>query len=156
MAALILVMSAGLFMFYLQASCERVLRRTFQLNYSRAVVKSMRLEFPRWCESLRHSSQEVDYASLEPALRADFRALTYLLKETQSPSLKQSAQERLLRGHFRCLLLSLRLQTTRDVAGRPVALKLGKILEYFSNELGRRLVASGKATLSPASYGINA
>jgi hypothetical protein len=155
MAVVVLVSSAGLFMFYLQACCERVLRRAFKQNYSDAVAKAMRLEFPGCCERLKQQSQEVDYAGLESALRADFHALTYLLKGTKSPSLKQGFQERLLQGHFLCLLFTLRLQATRDLAGKSVALKLGRILDYFSNELGRRLVESGRASFVPASGSIN-
>ena len=45
-AALILMISTGLFGFYLQALCQKILRRQFTQEFSQSIVNANRLEFP--------------------------------------------------------------------------------------------------------------
>ena len=46
LAALILILSTAFFFFYLQATCQRILRQQFDREYSLAIVHASRLEFP--------------------------------------------------------------------------------------------------------------
>ena len=46
MAALILIVSTGLFFFYLQVLCQKILRRQFAQEFSQSIVNANRLEFP--------------------------------------------------------------------------------------------------------------
>lgn len=150
MALVVLVISAGLCMFYLQATCDRVVRREFELDYSRALVKVVQLEFLQVRKTIEQEPQPVDYAGLARSLRADFRALTYLLRQTKSPSRKRSAEQCLLRGYFHYQLCSLRLRSLSNLGARAAGLKLSRIIEYFCKELGERLAESGSVRLSPA------
>jgi len=149
MALAVLVTSAGLFMFYLQATCERVLRREFERDYSQALVKSVRLEFLHVRNRLEQQSQPVNHAGMRPSLQADFRALTFLMKQTKSPSLRRSVEVFLLRGYFRCLLLSLAVVPLMNLGERAALSKLSRILEHFSNELGQRWGELGTASQTP-------
>ena len=46
LAALILILSTGLFFFYLQAVCQKILRRQFAQSFWQAIVKRQRLGIP--------------------------------------------------------------------------------------------------------------
>ena len=49
LSVVILTVSVGLFLFYLQEACERILRREFDREFFHAVVNANRLESPsRW------------------------------------------------------------------------------------------------------------
>ena len=151
MPIVVLVTSAGLFMFYLQGTCERILRRAFQMDYSKSLVQALQLQFLRVRNRIEEQSQPADYASLQPSLQADFCALTFLLKQTNSPSLLRSGQHYLLRGYFRCLLLALGVLPILKFGESATLLKLSRILEYFSTELGQRWAELGIIRLSAAS-----
>ena len=45
LAALILILSTAFFFFYLQITCQRILRRQFDREYFLAIVNANRLEF---------------------------------------------------------------------------------------------------------------
>ena len=46
LAALILILSTAFFFFYLQATCQRILRQQFDREYFQAIVNASGLEFP--------------------------------------------------------------------------------------------------------------
>jgi hypothetical protein len=138
MAVLILTISAALFMFYLQQTCERILRREFGHEFFRPVVNANRLEFP----FVRKVLQEFDVA-VDPRfgmqLCCDFLALTYLLRNACNARRRLSNNERLLWIYFHAVFLVLILAHTLHFNERTLVLKLTSILEYFANVVGQRL-----------------
>ena len=46
LSVVILIGSVALFLFYLQQTCERILRREFEREFFHPVVNANRLEFP--------------------------------------------------------------------------------------------------------------
>ena len=80
LSALILILSTAFFFVYLQATCQRILRRQFERAYFLAIVNATRLEFPAVRRTLGEFNAPVDYPRLRMMLKCDFRALTYLLK----------------------------------------------------------------------------
>jgi hypothetical protein len=139
MAAVILIISAAFFMFYLRATCQRILRREFDHEFFHAVVNANRLEFPFVRKALEEFDVPVDYSRFGMQLCCDFLALTYLLKNACNPRRRLSNAERLLWIYFHSLFLVLIVVHTLRFNERAVVLKLSMILEYFANVLGERL-----------------
>ena len=138
MAVGILVISAALLMFYLQAACERILRREFDREFFHPVVNANRLEF----RFVRKVLEEFD-VPMDPRfgmqLCSDFLALTYLLKNACNAQRRLSNEERLLWIYFHAVFLVLVLAHTLRFNERAFVLKLTAILEYFANVVGERL-----------------
>ena len=61
LAALILILSTAFFFFYLQITCQRILRRQFDREYFLAIVIANRLEFPAVRRTLEEFNAPVDY-----------------------------------------------------------------------------------------------
>jgi hypothetical protein len=80
MAGVILIISAALFIFYLQTTCQRILRREFDREFFLPVVNANRLEFPFVRKALEDFDVPVDYGRFGMQLCCDSLALTYLLK----------------------------------------------------------------------------
>jgi hypothetical protein len=134
-AALILILSTGLFSFYLQAACQKILRRQFAHEYWLAVVKTNRLEFPAVRKALK---EHVEYPRIMEALKCDFLALTYLLKYADKGSQYYSREAYLLILYFRVCFASLAMRRWLRLREAPAALELTAILEYFANVIGER------------------
>jgi hypothetical protein len=139
LSALILILSTAFFFFYLQATCQRILRQQFDREYFLAVVKANRLEFAMVRRTLGDLNAPVDYPRLRMMLKGDFLALTYLLKNAVNVHQRYSLEERLLMGYFRLVFASLITRHWLRVGEKPAILKLTVILQYFANMVGQRV-----------------
>jgi len=148
LAWLILILSMAMFFFYFQATCQRILRREFEREYFLSIANVIRLEFPSLQESLAGGGAQVDYSRLPRMLRCDFRALTYLLKNTAGESPRYSFEERLLMLYFRTQLLSLAARRFMKVGENGAILKLTSVLHYFGNVVGQRVTTVGFGNLT--------
>jgi hypothetical protein len=135
--ALILTLSTGLLFFYLQFTCQRILRRNFDREYFRAVVNANCLEFPSVNQSLRDLELPADYSRLLTALKMDFLVLTFLLENAPNPIQPYSWKERLLIWYFKLVFLSLILRHWLGRRDKPALWTLTAILQYLANVLGR-------------------
>lgn len=154
-ASMVLIMSAAMFMFYLQAICQRVLRREFAESYFQSVVNINRLAFPSVRSEVESLGSPRDFASLRTALQCDFAALTYLLKNTNNASRRYGSEDRLLMAYFRVMFLSLTLRHTFKLSEKSAVVKLTSVLQYFSNVVGQRTSALRLGNLATADYTAN-
>jgi len=152
MAALILTLSTAFFFFYLQATCQRILRQQFDREYFLAIVNASGLEFPAVRRTLGEFNAPVDYPRLRMMLKCDFLALTYLLKNAVNVHQRYSGKERLLMFYFRLVLASLITRHWLRVGEKPAILKLTAILQYFANVVGQRVNSVRFANLTAADY----
>ncbi len=150
MAALILILSTALFFFYLQAVCQKILRRKFVDNYYQAIVNANSLEFPSIRKALEEFGAPVEYARLMMTLKCDFLALTYLLKNAANANQRYTYEERLLIFYFKWVFATLVTRHWLRLRETPAALRLTSILEYFANVVGQRVntVRFGNVTAS--------
>lgn len=139
LSIVILVLSAALLMFYLQATCQRILRRRFEHEFFHSVVNANRLEFPFVRKALEEFDVAVDYPRFRMQLKCDFLALSYLLKNACNTRHRFSYEERLLTTYFRAIFFVLAVAHTLGLNERAIVLKLASILEYFANVLGERI-----------------
>jgi|SRR6516162_3655758 len=151
-AVLILVLSAALFLFYLQAACERILRRRFEGQPSHPVVDANRLEFPFVQKALEEFNVAVDYPRFRMQLKCDYLALTYLLKNSANAHHRLSRHELLLAVYFRSLSGVLATAHLAGLPEKPVLLKMTDVLEYFANTLGERIKRVPFGQLSSSEY----
>lgn len=140
-ATLILIISAAMFFFYFQATCQRVLRRQFDLEYFKSIASANRLEFPSLRQALQEMATPIEYARLRRALRCDFLALTYLLKNVENSKKRYSNEERLLIAYFYTQSVSLAGRRLLNVSDNKVVLRLTSVLQYFANVVGQRVDA---------------
>ena len=150
LSALILILSTAFFFVYLQATCQRILRRQFERAYFLAIVNATRLEFPAVRRTLGEFNAPLDYPRLRMMLKCDFRALTYLLKNAVNLSQRYSGEERLLMFYFRLVFASLITRHWLRVREEPAILKLTTILQYFANVVGQRVNTVRFANLTAA------
>jgi hypothetical protein len=154
-AWLILICSMAMIFFYFQVTCQRILRRQFDREYSRAVVNANRLEFPSLRQSLERFGDPADYPRLRMILMCDFLALTYLLKNSGSAKQRYSMEEWTLILYFRCLFLSLAALRLFRFGEKKAALRLTSILQYFANVVGERAKNLSFDNLTAASFLLN-
>lgn len=152
MAIVILIVSIALFMFYLQATCQRILRREFGHEFFHAVVNANRLEFPFVRKALEEFRVPVDYPRFRMQLKCDFLALSYLLKNACTTRRRFSYEERLLAGYFRANFLVLIIAHWLRLNERAAVLRLTSILEYFANVLGERVNTIRFGDMSASDY----
>jgi hypothetical protein len=152
LAALILILSTAFFFFYMQATCQRILRRQFDREYFLGIVNASCLEFHAMRQMLEEFSAPVDYARLRMTLKGDFLALTYLLKNAVNVHQRHPVEERLLMFYFRLVLASLTTRHWLRVGEKPAILKLTAILQYFANVVGQRVNTVRFANLTAADY----
>jgi hypothetical protein len=152
LAALILILSTAFFFFYLQVTCQRILRQQFDREYFLAIVNANRLEFPAVRRRLEESNAPVDYSRLRMMLKCDFLALTYLLKNAVNVNQRYSGEERLSMFYFHLVSASLVTRHWLRVREKPAILKLTAILQYFANVVGRRVNTVRFANLTASSY----
>jgi len=139
-ASLILILSTAMFFFYFQATCQRILRRQFDLEYFKSIANANRLEFPSLRNTLE-SGAPIEYTRLRGALRCDFLALTYLLRNVENPKGRYSNAERLLILYFYAQSLSLAVRRLLRLSDIKVTVRLTSVLQYFANVVGRRVGA---------------
>jgi hypothetical protein len=138
-AWLILILSMAMFFFYFQATCQKILRRQFEREYSQSIANATRLAFPSLRKSLDGLGAPVDYLQLRVMLKCDFLALTYLLKNAANTNQRYSNHERLLTLYFRWQFLSLAVRHLLKVGEKKAALRLTSVLQYFANVVGQRV-----------------
>jgi hypothetical protein len=138
-ATLILILSAAMFFFYFQAACQRILRRQFDLEYFRSIANANRLEFPSLRKALEESGAPIEYSRLRGALRCDFLALTYLLRNVENSKGRYSNEERLLILYFYTQSLSLAVRRMLKLSDNKVTLRMTSVLQYFANVVGQRV-----------------
>ena len=151
-AWLILVLSMAIFFFYFQVTCQRILCRQFDREYSQSIANVIRLEFPTLRKSLEGFGAPVDYSRLPKMLKSDFLALTYLLKNTANVNQRYSNQERLLILYFRWQLLSLAVRRLLKVGEKKATLRLTSVLQYFANVVGQHVDTERFGNLPAADY----
>ena len=152
LAALILILSSAFFLFYLQVTCQRLLRRQFDREYFLAIVNANRLEFPAVRRTLEEFNAPVDYPRLRIMLKCDFLALTYLLKNAVNVDQRYSREEQLLMLYFRLAFASLITRHWLRVREKPAILKLTAVLQYFANVVGQRVDTVRFANLAASDY----
>ncbi len=149
---LILIISAALFCFYLQVGCQRILRRQFEQEYFKFIVKVNQLGFPQIAGALKQSNLPVEYSRFRTVLLCDFLTLTYMLKHAANLKQRYSTEERLLVLYFRVVLFSLRLRHMLRLEEKSTVAKLTVILKYFANVVGQRVSLVRFGNLSAADY----
>ncbi len=152
LAALILVVSTGLFFFYFQVTCQRILRRRFEKEYFLSIVSANRLEFPAVRKAIEEFDAPVDYPRVRMTLKCDFLALTYLLKNAANVDQRYSRDERLLMFYFRAVFFFLVARHVLKLREKPAILKLTAILEYFANVVGQRVNAVRFGNLAASDF----
>ena len=155
LAALILIISTGLFFFYLQVACQRILRRKFDQEYFLSIVNANRLEFPTIRKGLEEFAALDDYSRVRVMLKCDYLALTYLLKNAANASQRYTRDEYLLIFYFRAVFFSWAARHLLRLREQPAILKLTAILEYFANVVGRRVDLIRFGNLSASDYLMN-
>ena len=135
----ILVISAALLLFYLQAACEKILRRPFEEPLPDPIVDANRLEFPFIRRALEEYEAPIDYARFRVQLKRDYLALIYLLRNAANQRRRLSGDERSLAIYFRALSGLLAIWHLLGLGERPLLLKMTSVLEYFANVLGERI-----------------
>ena len=154
-SALILILSAAMFFFYLQITCQKILRRQFDREYFRSVVNANRLEFLALRKSLEEFGAPVQYSRLRMMLKCDYLALTYLLKHATNVKQSYSNKERLLMLYFRWLFLSLAGRHLMRFGEKQAILRLTSILQYFANVIGERVNKVSFGNMTAADYLLN-
>jgi hypothetical protein len=155
LAALILILSTALFFFYLQATCQRILRRKFDQEYFHAIVNANRLEFLSVRKGLEELNSPLDYPRLRMMLKCDFLALSYLLKNAANVNQRYSREERLLIFYFRLVFFSVVSRHVLRIQEKPAILKLTAILQYFANVVGQRVNTVRFGNLTASDYLLN-
>jgi hypothetical protein len=152
LATIILVSSSALCLFYLQVTCHKILKREFAREYFTSIANANRLEFVFVRRSLEEYNAPVDYAWIRLALKCDYLALTYLLKNAANSKQAYSREEWLLMLYFRSLFLLLSFLHVLKLRERPAILKLTAILQHFANRLGERVSKVRFGNLSASEY----
>jgi hypothetical protein len=152
LAALILILSTALFLFFLQVASQRILRRQFDREYFQSIANANRFEFPSLRESLEEVGTPANYPRLRMMLKCDFLALTYLLKNAANVNQRYSREERLLILYFRWQFLSLAVRRLLRVGENKAILKLTSVLQYFANVVGQRVNAGRFDNLTASDY----
>jgi hypothetical protein len=155
LAALILILVTALFLFYLQVTCRRILRRQFDREYFHAIVNANRLEFLAVRKAAEELGAPIDYPRMLMMLRCDFLALTYLLKNAANVNQRYSREERLLMLYFRLAFASLIARHWLRLREKPAILKLTAILQYFANVVGKRVNTVRFGNLTAPDYLLN-
>jgi hypothetical protein len=155
LAVLILVISTGLFFFYFQAVCLKILRRRFDREYFQAIVDANRLEFPAVRKTLEEYEAPVDYARVRMILKCDYLALTYLLKNAANVNQRYSREELLLILYFKAVFVSLVARHWLRLREKPPILRLTTILQFFANVIGQRVSMVRFGNLTASDYLLN-
>ncbi|MFB3922604.1 MAG: hypothetical protein ACE145_12840 [Terriglobia bacterium] len=152
LASLILIISTGLFFFYFQVACQKILRRRFEQEYFRSIVNANRLEFPAIRQAAEELAGPVDYARVRMTLKCDYLALTYLLKNAANVNQRYSYEERLLIFYFRLLFFSLVVRHYMKLRETTAIVRLTSILQYFANVVGQRVSQVRFGSLTASDY----
>src|ERR1017187_2063856 len=152
MATMVLILSTAMFFFYLQGTCQKILRRKFAQAFWQAIATANGFEFPSVREALESSSAPMEYPRLMTALKCDFQALTYLAKNAANVNQRHSAEERFLILYFKWSSISLVVRHGLKLREQPAALKMTAILQYFANVVGERADTVRFGNLTASDY----
>jgi hypothetical protein len=155
LASLILIVSTALFLFYLQATCQSILRRQFKQEYFQSIVHANRLEFPSVRKALEEYDGPADYGRFRMTLKCDFLALTYLLKNAANANQRYTWEERLLILYFRAIYLFMIFRHGLRLREKHTIMNLTTILQYFANVVGQRVNLVRFGNLAPSDYLLN-
>jgi len=108
----ILMISVELLMWYLQATCQRILRREFSHDFFLSVTNANRLDSRFLCKALEEFDVPADHEHSRMKLKCDFLALTYLLKNLCDSRGRLPKEQRLL-AHPAFLLVLIIVHTIR-------------------------------------------
>lgn len=134
----VLVVSAALFLFYIQALSQKILRQEFSHPYFREIVKAVHLEYPVLRDSYA-SNDPYDYRNARLALKCDFFTLKYLLKNGDPERRHLSRREKILMLYFRLMFFSLPIRHALNLREKEGMLELASALQFFANSLGEKL-----------------
>ncbi len=148
MAGVILIISAALFMFYLQTVCEKVLKHEFAHSYAGFLVHTASLEFLAVRNKLAATEGDFDFARMTTALECDYQVEISLLQQFKSDGLDHKIENWLLRCYFRALSFSMGPCRALGFSGKSTLLKLTDILQYFSNTIGQQMSLARAAALA--------
>lgn len=151
-SAIVLVVSTALGLFYLQAICQKTLRREFAQPYFQAIVNAHRLQFDAVLKGLAAAGEAQQSASVYTRLKVDFVVLNCLMKQTSGTAPRFSFGQRLLRASFHVGLAALAVRQAFGLESARTAQSLATVLRYFSNVVGERLSQNPLANLSPSEY----
>lgn len=146
-ATTILILSAALFFFYIHTLCEKILRREFSRPYFREVLHAIELEFPRVREALS-GDVPMKYSQMRLALKCDFLALRYLVKNGNPKRRGFSAQEKFLVAYFHVLFFLLAFQHALHFGEKECVIKLTVILRHFANLVGERIDSTNATSVA--------
>jgi hypothetical protein len=139
LSTMILVSSVALALFYFQATCENILNREFDGVRLKSVANAVRLEFLFVRKEMEEAKgRPIDYRWVSMALKCDYLALTYLMRNTGT----YSRWERLLILYFRVLFLVVSAQHLLKLNEKRAILKLTTILNHFTSIVGERTGAT--------------
>lgn len=149
-AAMILIISTALLLFYLQATCQKILRQRAHQEFYHSIVNANRLEFPFVRSAIEDFDAPLDYTRFRMQLKCDFLALTYLMKNALNSSQKLTRDEKFLVAYSKTLFALLSLVHLFGFKEETFMLRLAAVLQYFSNVLGERVskVRFGNMTAS--------
>ena len=139
LASMILILSVALFLFYVQATCQKILARKCGEDYFQTIVDANRLEFPFVEKALKEFDTPVDYPWVRLTLKCDFLALTFLLKNVANANRRYTREERLLMLYFRAIFFILSTLHLLRLREKPSILKLTAILQHFAGVVGERI-----------------
>ena len=152
LSVLVLVVSSALFFFYIQAFCEKALRREFSRAYFQDVVQAIQLEYPSLLDATAPKASQ-NYSDARLALECDFVTLSYLLENGDRTRRPLPRREKVLLLYFRFLLFCLPIRHAFKLREKEAVSKLATILQYFANSVGESLSISslGNAQSDPRS-----
>jgi hypothetical protein len=148
MSVVVLAVSAALFLFYIQALCQKILRQEFSHPYFREIVDALNLEYSRLRDSYASGSPG-DYRDARLALKCDFFALKYLLKNGDPQRRHLSRREKILTLYFRLLFFSLPIRHAVNFREKEGMLELASTLQFFANSVGEKLSVNPTAAAQP-------
>ncbi len=149
-ATLILIISTALMLFYLQATCQKILRSRAHQEFYHSIVNANRLEFPFVRTAIEDYDAPLDYTRFRMQLKCDFLALTYLMKNALNTSQRLSRDEKFLVLYSQTLFSLLSMGHLFGFKEKALMLRLSAILQHFGNVLGERVskVRLGNMTAS--------
>jgi len=150
-SAVIFIVSAALFLFYLQATCQKVLRHEFDRPYFESIVRAYRLEFLSVRKAVEQTDEVLDCPGIREMLQADFQTLNYLMKSAVKR--RRSPGERLLMLYFKTLLFSLDVRQALGLRDCKPAQRLTVVLQYFANVVGQHADPRQCGVLAPSESG---
>lgn len=152
LAAIVLILSTALSCFYFQITCRKILCRQFDREYFQAIARANRLEFVSLGKMLPGLGKPAAHFLLRQALKCDFVALTYLLRNVANVNRKYASDERFLILYFRWQFLLLSAGRLLGISDDRVVLRLTSVLQYFANVVGQRVEAVKLGNLAAAEF----